>query len=55
LLICVLAPKFNAAGKVWERKNRQGSSRLNYIAWERRRLAGLVSTDSKSRRNANAP
>jgi hypothetical protein len=21
LLICVLAPKFNAAGKVWERKN----------------------------------
>lgn len=23
LLICVLAPKFNAAGKVWERKQRQ--------------------------------
>src|SRR3954453_2023346 len=26
LLICVLAPKFNAAGKVWERKNRTGAN-----------------------------
>ena len=27
LLICVLAPKFNAAGKVWERKWRAGKHR----------------------------
>ena len=32
LLICVLAPKFNAAGKVWERKNGTAAP----LKWKRR-------------------
>ena len=54
LLICVLAPKFNAAGKVWERKNGALSRfERDRIKWEQ---AGLSLQALKhSTRNIEQP
>ena len=60
LLICVLAPKFNAAGKVWERKGMpkrrivvRGLSKAQLAAKAREFIMSGQSTSSNSSRRGN--